>query len=241
MNSIHWSVLAACSEAVGHQRKLLSLMADHLNLQRSQILYEWTSGKLNQRGDLSNGEWSYFFNGMECDFKNSIDGRLLRVDFGPQGRTDAFTRSGILQFILCSKPPWSEFKELKRYFTKESTPYDHVKRYFTKASSPYHQKSGSDGKMDLIWSELEQEGFIEKADQSLIDFATKYTFTDKDGSARTEFPRGTAYAKVVDCAVAGRNKLSGLAKLQLVYRTNQVLSQHQESPPKIAEQVPRLS
>src|SRR5262249_36039287 len=88
MQSIHLLVVKACSEAVNHQHELLSMMARHLNLAESQILYEWGNGKFKQGGSLNKGEWSYLFHGMECDFKNTFDGRFLRVNFGPKGRTD---------------------------------------------------------------------------------------------------------------------------------------------------------
>src|SRR5262249_28013098 len=149
-------------------------MARHLNLTASQILYEWGNGKFKQWGSLNKGEWSYLFHGMECDFKNTVDGRFLRVNFGPGGRTDTFTSLGITKFIMASKPPWPEFEELKRYLAK--TP------------PPYNQCSGSLEKMELVWSKLEQHGLIEKADQSLLDFVAKHTVTGADGFARVEFP-----------------------------------------------------
>src|SRR5262249_44461622 len=161
-----------CSEVISHQQELLSMMASHLNLSASQILYEWGNGKFKQWGSLNKGEWSYLFHGMECDFKNTVDGRFLRVDFGPRGRTDTFTPWGITQFIMASKPPWSEFEELKRYLAQNPPPYD--------------QCSGSLEKMEPIWNELERKGLIEKADQGLIDFAAKHTVTGTDGIPRIE-------------------------------------------------------
>jgi hypothetical protein len=201
MNSVYLLVLKACFEAVIHQQELLSLMASHLKLPASKMLYDWASGKFKQWGNLNRGEWSYLFHGMECDFKNTIDGRFLRIDFGPQGRTDTFTSWGITQFIMCSAAPWSEFQELKLYLAKNCPPYD--------------QFSGSIEKMDLIWNKLEKKGLIEKADQKLLDFATQYTFIGKDGVTHTEFPPGTSEATMVDCAVANRYMLNRQARIQL--------------------------
>ena len=205
MNSTHFLVLNACAEAITRQQELLSLTASHLNLPASQILYEWGNGKFKQWGNLNRGEWSYLFHGMGCDFKNTIDGRFLRVDFGPHGRTDTFTSWGITQFIMSSTAPWSEYQELKTHLARISPPYD--------------QFSGSHDKMELIWTKLEQRGLIEKADQDLIDFATKFTYIGKDGLARTVFPPGTSNATVVDCAVASRFKLSQQAMLQFLNST----------------------
>src|SRR5262249_55236440 len=126
------------------------------------------------------------------------DGRFLRVDFGPRGRTDTFTPWGITQFIMASKPPWSEFEELKRYLAQNPPPYD--------------QCSGSLEKMEPIWNELERKGLIEKADQGLIDFAAKHTVTGTDGIPRIEFPPGTSITTIIDCAVAGRYKLGRQVK-----------------------------
>src|SRR5262245_49313334 len=201
MNTIHYQVLKACTEAVNHQQELLSLIASHLDTPSNQLLYGWARGKFKQWGSLNRGEWDYLFHGMECDFKNAIDGRFLRVDFGPQGRTDTFTSWGITQFVMSSTHPWSDFQELKCHLAKICPPYD--------------QFSGSIDRMDLIWSKLEQNGLIEKADQTLLDYAKMYTFTGSDGLIRTEFPPGTSDMMLVDCAVANRFKLSRQATVQL--------------------------
>jgi hypothetical protein len=202
MKQIHLLVLKACAEAISHQQELLSLMASRLNLSASQILYEWGNGKFKQWGTLRNGEWSYLFHGMDCDLMNTLDGRFLRVNFGPKGRTDTFTSWGITQFIMASKPPWSEFKELKKYLAK--------------VPPPHNQYSGSLERMELVWSELEQNGLVEKADQSLLDFAAKHTVTGAGGLPRTEFPPGTSITTVVDCAVASRYILGRQGEIKLL-------------------------
>lgn len=189
-------VLLACQEGTLRHGEILRLLADALKVPEEQVYYTWAFRKCKQRGNLAGTDWIYYFHGRECDVKNTRDGRFLRFDFGPRGRIDTFTMWGVLQFIMASGAPWSEYQELKRQLAKNDPPYD--------------EYSGSPEKMSLVWDSLEARGVFHKADAELVAFQAKHTSIGPDGLRRIRFPPGTSEELDADCSVAHRPILSPL-------------------------------
>jgi len=195
MDSIELGVLEACQEVVLRQRELLPLLAETLKVPEDRVFYTWAFRQCKQRGRVEGTDWVYFFHGLECDLKNVTDGRFLRIDFGPHGRANTFTAWGVLQFIMTSVPPWLEFPQLKACFAKGAPPFD--------------QFSGAFDKMVPVWDRLEAKGAFEKADPSLMELEAKHTSRGPDGLLYIRLPPELSAESQVDCAVAGRQQLSG--------------------------------
>jgi hypothetical protein len=176
---------------------MLPLLAKALGVPAPEVFYTWAFRKCRQRGRLEGTDWVYFFHGLECDLKNSADGRLLRIDFGPGGRVDTFTMWGVLQFIMTSASPWLEFPDLQRQFAT--------------GEPPYNQFSGSVEKMSPVWDSLRSRGFFEMAARDLVDFEAKHTVKSPEGLTLVRFPPDTSAETKVDCSVAHRVMLSPAA------------------------------
>jgi hypothetical protein len=77
------------------------------------------------------GEWSWWFHGLECDMQHA-DGHFVRIDFGPTGQRLVLTGWGVLQYVMCAKPPWRTFETLRAHLAARPPPYnslsgDHAK------------------------------------------------------------------------------------------------------------------
>ena len=111
-----FDILQACKIFTEIKTKqLVPLLSETLLLPSQEIFYHWCFRQIKQRGVITEGEWWYFFHGMECDLRHISDGRYVRIEFGPGGRIDTFTNWGLLNFIVSSKEPWPDFLELKNY------------------------------------------------------------------------------------------------------------------------------
>jgi hypothetical protein len=107
--------LEAAVELTRRQRELLPLLARALG--RTAFDY-WILGE--GRGDPAvdaveatrDGEWRFHFHGLEVDVRHCVDGRTVRIDFGPDG-VPAFTPEGVGAFIFASRSPWPTFSELR--------------------------------------------------------------------------------------------------------------------------------
>jgi hypothetical protein len=162
---------------VSRQQELVPLLAHYLGVQPEEVFYRWAmSPRCEQHGLLGKTNWAYFFHGAECDLKNSLDGRFLRLDFGPRGKFDTFSGFGILQFVMTTKAPWREFPELREFFAE--------------TSPPYNELSGSHAKMSAIANRLKQLGFFEVADKELFTMVEQHTEVQPDGSRSIHLPSG---------------------------------------------------
>lgn len=115
MTEIEFQFFSAAVDLVARQQELLPLVASAIGVDPFDY---WILGQ--GRGDpaigsinhTENGEWSFYFHGLEFDIKNRRDGRMVRVDFGPRGRR-AFTSGGVGEFVCRSRHPWPTFSKLK--------------------------------------------------------------------------------------------------------------------------------
>jgi hypothetical protein len=195
LNPSEIGVLKACHEVVTRQQELLPLLAKAVGVPEREVWYTWAFRRCKQSGRVGESGWSYFFHGIECDLKHA-DGRFLRLDFGPKGRMDTFTAWGVLQFIMTSAPPWSEFVDLKQHLAERGPPFNEL--------------SGSFSKMVAIWAALEARGAFEPADPELVAFQARYTTIGPEGITYVTLPPGTSDEVQVDCMVAHRPILSAV-------------------------------
>ena len=124
MGELELQFLIACHESVARRRPLIADLAALLDVRTDEVFYLWAERRCKQSGSFRGGEWTYFFHGYECDLRHANDGRFLRIDFGPHGRTDTFTSWGAAQFVMTSKSPWPDFYDLKAYLANRPPPYD---------------------------------------------------------------------------------------------------------------------
>jgi len=207
LTPIQSGVLDSCREMTLRHREILPLLADVVGVPEAEVFYEWAFRRCKQSGRAFGTDWSYFFHGLECDVKNLTDGRFLRFDFGPGGRVDTFTAWGVLQFIMTSRSPWSDFADLREQFAEDVDDVD--------------ENSGSFERFTEVWDELDALGAFQPADQSLVDFKEACTAIGADGLRHVQFPTGTPERLQIDSSVAHRPILSDAA-LQFLdrYRTN---------------------
>jgi hypothetical protein len=191
-------ILGACGEAELRQREMVPLLAAAISVPADDVFYTWALRRCRQSGELPGTPWRYFFHGLECDLKNSADGRFLRVDFGPRGRFDTLSAWGILQFIMTSTFPWPDFPALKRMFADKEPPYD-----------PF---SGNFPRFCEYWDRLAEQGCFDTADPALVEFLARCTVVDPSGVQMVRFPPGTPEETQIDCSVAHRQSLSAQAR-----------------------------
>lgn len=198
LDTLELGVLEACLEVTVRQRELIPLLARTLAIPDGEVFYTWTARRCPQSGEVEGTDWQFFFHGLECDLKNSADGRFLRVDFGPGGSLDTFTAWGVLQLIMTSTHPWPEFSDLRRQFAEKGPPFD--------------QYSGSLAKLGPVWDHLTARGVFEEADPGLVKLAAEHTSVGPDGLRRIQFPLNTSEKTRVDCSVAHRLRLSACGR-----------------------------
>jgi hypothetical protein len=117
LTAAEWEVLVAAQECIQRGQAVIALV--HQALGQSPFEY-WILERFGckgvplrqeyeQHGVTLNGQWRWFFHGLEIDLQRLQDRRTLRVDFGPGGRLDVFTVSGIQSHI---EGGWRSFPEL---------------------------------------------------------------------------------------------------------------------------------
>lgn len=194
MKNLEIRILEACQEAVTRNQEFLPLLSKAIDVEKiEEVLYSWAFRRCKQSGQL-NYVWKYRFHGLECDLKNSSDGRYLRIDFGPNGRVDTFSAWGILQFIMTSVSPWSRFDDLKSYFAKTTPPYDRF--------------SGDSDKFHRVWDKITNNGCFDVANADLLELQEKHTYTSENGTHFIKFPSEISEKTKVDTHVAHRRVIS---------------------------------
>ena len=68
------------------------ILSKGINVPVDQIFYAWIRSEVSQVGELDNG-WKYFFHGLDCTLGNDSTQEKCRLEFGPNGRVDCFTKS----------------------------------------------------------------------------------------------------------------------------------------------------
>jgi hypothetical protein len=187
-------LLRACAELVRRQGELAGLLAETLGVPRAELAHSWWRRQCRQHGELKQGEWSYFFHGLECDLTHRTDGRVVRLDFGPGGRLDTFTGWGVLQFIMTTKAPWPEFRELKDQFAAGPPPFD--------------RSSGSLAKFGPWFDRLEAQGLIATVAPELCQLVAAHTHDNAEGLPVLALPPGLPAHVYEDVSVCNRKVIS---------------------------------
>jgi hypothetical protein len=166
--------LQAGQESVFHQQELMRMLAEMWQVPLEAVLYQWMTAKRASSGTIRQTDWRYFFHGLECDFKDSRDGRFVRAEFGPGGRCDIFSGWSVSQFIMTTKAPWGEYPELQTYLaTKER---------------PFNELSGDHRKMADLFDRLAVKGLLERVAPELDVIKQQYTHGDAEGPQITTLP-----------------------------------------------------
>jgi hypothetical protein len=148
--------LEAAAELTSRQLDLLPLLTDALG--RTPFDY-WILG--NGRNDpildaietTMDGQWCFRFHGLEVDVHHAVDGRAVRIDFGPGG-VPAFTPGAVGAFTIASRSPWSTFPELKAMLACAEG-YDHARCL-------------------ALSDQLRHQGLIDYAAPEVFDLVTRY-------------------------------------------------------------------
>lgn len=193
--------LIACDLSIQYRQPLLGELAASLSVRPDELYYQWVQQRW-RRSCFGNGEWQYFFHGVECDLRNTKDGRFLRVDFGPGGITTAFIAWGMTQFIMTSKTPWREFPELQSYLA-EGPP-------------PYSERSGSLERTGILFDKLEENGLITTAAPELLALQRQYTSQNSEGITVVHLPEWVSERQNLDIHVANRKILTDKGKSLLL-------------------------
>lgn len=211
MDDLDLQFLIACHESVICRRPLLADLAAFHGVRADELFYLWAERGCKQRGTIRGGEWTYFFHGCECDLDHAEDGRFLRIDFGPHGRTDAFTSWGVAQFVMTSKHPWPEFPDLQTFLAIHPPPYNERSVTFDRETS--------------LSDRLQAAGFIESADPELLALAERYTSLNDDGLSTLCLPPGTPDRTFLDILVARRKVITESGKRRIALLTSEALAQ----------------
>jgi hypothetical protein len=120
--------LEAAAELTNRQCELMPLLTATLG--RTPFDY-WILGvgrddpKLDAIDTTIDGQWRFQFHGLELDLRHAIDGRAIRIDFGPCG-ISAFTPGAVGAFAGASRSPWRAFPDLKAALSG-AREYDHAR------------------------------------------------------------------------------------------------------------------
>jgi hypothetical protein len=194
---------------VAAERELVPLLARHLGVASGEVFYSWENRSFPgvfvpeeeswrlQLGRIGDTSWEYFFHGLECDLDNMEDGRHVRVEFGARGRIDALTSYAVLLYVMTSRPPWGEFRELKAYLAKKPPPYD--------------SHSGSDERAAELWERLEELGLLEPADPALCALVERGTTFQPGRGWIIDLPDDLTERQRIDSMVCCRRVLSPAA------------------------------
>ncbi len=199
---LEYAFLCACQEAVQCQQELVPILAHSLGVEPNEIFYHWSKPpRCEQSGKIAGTDWNYYFHGFECNLKNTVDNRFLRIDFGPQGRFDTFSGWGVLQFVMTTKPPWKVFPDLQAFLAEKSPPFNEL--------------SGSHQKMMLLARRIAELKLVEAADPELCALIEKHTIIEPNGWHVVKLPapyNDWTQPEFWDAAVCERWVLSDLGK-----------------------------
>jgi hypothetical protein len=197
MDDLVVQCLVACDQSIQYRQPLLAELASSLHVQPAELYYQWVEQRW-RHGAFRDGEWQYFFHGVECDLRNPKDGRFLRIDFGPRGITTAFIAWGVTQLIMTSKAPWREFPQLQSYLAE--------------GSPPYNERSGSLERAGILFDKLEETGLITTAAPELLELEKRYTSRNGEGIAVVRLPEWVSERQRLDIHVANRNIITEKGK-----------------------------
>jgi len=161
-----------------------------------------------RRERLAGGEfggWSWSFHGLECDMRQLVDGRFVRIDFGPTTRRSVITGWGVLQYLMCAKPPWRRYTRLQEHLAEKGPPYDSL--------------SGSHEKMACLCDRLQRLQLLVPADTELLALGHEFSVNDPTtGATVIDIPPELEPAGQMDVYLSARLVVSDTARTVLAER-----------------------
>jgi hypothetical protein len=183
MHKLTIPFLIAASDMIDKIKDVIPKLADHLNAPVQELYYLWMARHFEKErmGIIEDTNWKYWFHVKSCLLEHRKDKRFLPVKFGPKGRIDTlgsidnFLESGVFNYVMTSKSPWPEYKELKDFFwghysqDKYEQTIKHIDNYYpSNEPSPIFVPSGADSKRQDLHHELISHGFVEPVDPKLF-------------------------------------------------------------------------
>ena len=173
--------LRAAEEQIAHQGAFLDLLRTEHGIEAYEyfIGQSWEREMRNtgtpplQDGLSSDGQWQWFAHGLCIDFEHQIDGRRLRLDFGPGGRTDVFTVDAVARFACASRTPWGSYPDLRAYLLGRDAGPD-FERYMDIGDIAFEQGLTAYAAPDLVqlrerFTRIDDEGF------TIVDVPAEYS------------------------------------------------------------------
>jgi hypothetical protein len=161
--------LAAAAALVDVQQELMHEFEVELGMSAYDYWIRLRAG----RGSVSKQSprkrsWQYHFHGLEFDAQHD-DGRHIRAELGPNGRTEVFTGWSIGVFVVDAKAPWPVFAELRALIQHEPgfPKFEHTSR---------------------LAETLLRQGMFEHADPELFALRERYTRRRPDGASIIDIP-----------------------------------------------------
>lgn len=74
------------------RKEVAEILSSGIAVPVGGLFYKWIRSEIEQDGVLGQG-WKYFFHGLDCTLGNEETGEAVRLEFGPEGRVDCFTKS----------------------------------------------------------------------------------------------------------------------------------------------------
>lgn len=185
MHKLTIPYLIAASDMLDKIKDLTPKLADHLNVPVKELYYWWASKRFlnGPMGIIENTNWKYWFSVKSCLLEHRKDKRFLTINFGPKGRIDTlgaignYNENTIFNYIMTSKSPWPEYRELKDHFwgqynqEKYEQCIKHIDNYYpTDRPSPIFVPSGAESEIRELHHELISHRFVEPMDPKLYKF-----------------------------------------------------------------------
>ena len=164
------------TEFVGAAAALVDIQQDVMRLfevEMGMSAYDYWIRLRTGRGSVSRQSprtqaWQCHFHGLELEARHD-DGRHIRIELGPNGRTDVFTGWSVGVFVVDAKAPWPSFAKLRALIEREPgfPRFEHTSRL----------------ERDLL-----SQGMFEHADPQLFELRERYTRRWPSGGSTIDIP-----------------------------------------------------
>ncbi|MBT3014537.1 MAG: hypothetical protein KME63_02190 [Candidatus Thiodiazotropha sp. (ex Clathrolucina costata)] len=132
MDSEREGLIRHIVSVINRRKEVAEILSSSLAIPLGKLFYTWIRLEIEQDGNLGNG-WRYFFHGLDCTLNNKKTGESIRLEFGPGGRVDSFTKSVLV-----------DMKDSDLYYPEENSGelFDALceEGYVDYAEPEFHQK-----------------------------------------------------------------------------------------------------
>lgn len=199
LSSLELEFLKAAADLAERQRELYPLLLEALGTDPWEFLIvRDMAPRIKSDGVTRDGSWRWWFHGLECDMEHRVDGRYVRFDFGPsKNKLTVGHGYGVLQFVMCSRPPWVDYVTLREHLASDHTARGHL--------------GGDHAKMSILCNRLTEAGLLVQAAPELVALADKYTTIEPNQGHIVAIPDDLAPSGALEHFVARRLVLSDAA------------------------------